>query len=289
MPARVSKWSRDAVVGAVGLDVTDRLAQLRDQGLVLLVQVEVHVHVFQGRRQGRDGRQPEVAGQEYAVGTSVERQVDPAFFQHAEELFRLVHLVHPRAQRIGLEHLPAVDEGDAVGLEAVPAVVEGDRGVFGEGDEADPHEAFGHLDEVGVGAAGPAQAGDAQALAVHFAQIGGHQRALGGQADQLQVDADAAEALLRELLQGLAVEGVLLVLTVRVGLSARAALSPNISRRPAIIRARMICSILGAPPAFRSDGRAACLAGCLAEAGGAGDAALGVPVRGVLRPDHARS
>ena len=32
-----------------GLDVADRLAQLRNQGLVLLVQIEVHIHVFQGR------------------------------------------------------------------------------------------------------------------------------------------------------------------------------------------------------------------------------------------------
>ena len=37
-----------------------------------------------------------------------------------------------------------------------------------------------------------------------------------------------------------------------------------------MIKARIICFILGAPPALRSDGKAASLAGCGAEAGRGG-------------------
>jgi hypothetical protein len=61
------------------------------------------------------------------------------WLEHLEQLLGLVDLVHRScAAGIGLEHLPAVDEGHAVRLQAVPALSQPRSfAVLGEGHEAD--------------------------------------------------------------------------------------------------------------------------------------------------------
>jgi hypothetical protein len=132
------------------------------------------------------------------------RQVDATAVEHEEHLLGLVHLAYgPGAAGIALEHLPAVDEGDAVGLEAVPAMVEPDRSVLGKSDEADPDVTLGHLHQVRVLAGQPRHA---QAFAIHFAEVGRVKGAFRRQAHQREIHANATEGFLRQVVQRLTVE-----------------------------------------------------------------------------------
>lgn len=68
--------------------------------------------------------------QRHPICARVQRKIDVSRIQHPEQLFRLIDLANDfRITGIGLEQLPAIDEGNPIGLEALPAIVQSDQRV----------------------------------------------------------------------------------------------------------------------------------------------------------------